>query len=197
MLTAILHRDGCAEPEARAESIATDVDAAWRLADRSFLYRQRQRRATGGEDFANAWSMHQTRFYVVMDRFERSRRRDGTPIAATRAAMRWDSELRPTGQTFRQKRAVQWTERIADALIEELEAGLRHGLRFSRTLAGSASGPTIRVLVAFCEIAIKEGISPARLDLVRGKGVRRPGSAQWFSNKIRKRRAAPVARQPL
>jgi hypothetical protein len=83
--------------------------------------------------------------------------------------------------------AVEWESGIAEALIWTLERELMRPLRFSRQPSGETYGAELDVLVAIFEVAVQKGIVPDR-KLLRGKGTRRPGSARWFVNRIRRRR---------
>jgi len=186
-----LVRHGLATIDAtnRAKQIIRHLDASWRLADRTVSYKLRQREEPGWAAYRDSWADSARRSVIVFEVFERNRLHDGSPRAVQKAVRGWTRKLTPPEHRISAKPmpAVEWGSGIAEALIWTLERELMRPLRFSRRPSGEIYGAELDVLVAMFEVAVRTGIVPDR-KLLRGKGTRRPGSARWFANRIRRRR---------
>jgi len=177
------------DPTNRAKQIIRHLDAAWRLADKTVSYKLRQRRGPEGAAFRDSWADITRRSAIVSETFEHSRRHDGSPRAVQKAVRGWTRKLTPPEYRLKPRPMppTVWENDIADALIEFLERELMRPLRFSRSSSGKTYGAELEVLVAMFNVAVKTGILPDR-KLLRGKGTRQPGSANWFVSRIRHRR---------
>ena len=170
----------------RAKQIIGHLHAAWRLADRTVSYKLRQRRDPEWLAYRDSWADMFRRGAIVFETIERNRRRDGRRRAVQKAVRAWTRKLTPAEHRLSANPMpkVEWEYEIADALIRVLERELMRPLRFSRRPFGDTYGADLEVLVAAFDVAVKAGIFPDR-NLLRGKGTRRPGSANWFVSRIR------------
>jgi hypothetical protein len=129
----------------------------------------------------------------VLSSYDRGSRKYGKVRATERAMRYWDLPLTPKDKaTIRLPPPPPdlWENVVADALVEALKTGLARPLTNPRTVAAR---PEIAVLATAFELV--RSIAPEVPALQRGKGVRRPGSAEWFSWRIAtlRRRSAPPA----
>jgi len=177
------------DPTNRAKQIIRHLNAAWRLADKTVSYKLRQRGGPEGAAFRDSWADITRRSTIVSEAFEHNRRHDGSARAVQKAVRGWTRKLTPPEHRLKPRPMppTVWENDIADALIEFLERELMRPLRFSRSSSGKTYGAELEVLVAMFNVAVKTGILPDR-KLLRGKGTRQPGSANWFVSRIRHRR---------
>jgi hypothetical protein len=175
---------------ASAERLGQVMEHAGRSAARLWLgrhARQDQRR-----DEWRRLREDTARTNQVVSSYKSSRRKLGKKRATERAVRNWDLPLtskdKKAAPSLPPPRPDLWENEVGDALIGALEAGLARSLTSSRTVAAWAE-----IAVLTTAFSVVHSIAPEAPALRRGKGVREPGSASWFSYRIAtlKRRGAP------